>query len=211
LLACVSFRIEGSLALSLVAIAVTLLVRGEVLARGIRIPALAWAERATLVVSGVGFTLFCVLLALFRERLSEITNFRQSVDEASRRLVKESLREVRRVIQAIRPKESSKPVGLRSISQLVRTLEKATRIKAALHFTDAPGSFGEEQDIVVYRLVQEGITNAIRHGNAKNIGVYFTSERGGIRVEVQDDGVGFTDFTEGFGINDMLCGDSLQL
>lgn len=43
----------------------------------------------------------------------------------------------------------------------------------------------------VYRVVQEALTNAERHGHAKNVEVRICGEAGALLVEINDDGVGF--------------------
>lgn len=225
-----------------------------------------------LLFYGVGFAVVCILLNYLQKKLQGIASFRQSVDDASRRLMQanlqlqeyaalseeeatiterkrlardlhdtlaytltsiimmmeagmdlagsrnkrlvnhlnrarvqaqEGLLEVRKVIEALRPTQMNRVTGLRAIYQLVRTFEKATRIRISLHLRDSPWSFGEEEDIVVYRLVQEGITNALRHGNAKHISIFFAREGTGVRVSIQDNGIGFAEVQEGYGIRGM--------
>jgi len=134
----------------------------------------------------------------------------------ARDLSKEGLVEARRVIDALRPSQLSKVNGLPAIFRLIKTFEKATRIRTKLHFGDAPWNFGDEEDIIVYRLVQEGMTNAIRHGNAKNITISMSREKGGVRVNIRDDGIGFAELKEGYGITGMReriekLGGSLEL
>jgi signal transduction histidine kinase len=43
----------------------------------------------------------------------------------------------------------------------------------------------------LYRIVQEAVNNAIKHGNAKNIEIGLDCSDNRIRLTVQDDGVGF--------------------
>lgn len=43
----------------------------------------------------------------------------------------------------------------------------------------------------IYRIVQEGLTNIIRHSNARNASVLLEQRQNSIRVIVEDDGVGF--------------------
>lgn len=43
----------------------------------------------------------------------------------------------------------------------------------------------------LYRIAQEGVSNAITHGNAQLIEMSFTQQSGGIALIIKDDGVGF--------------------
>jgi two-component system sensor histidine kinase UhpB len=67
-------------------------------------------------------------------------------------------------------------------------------------------SFGDAADATLYRLIQESLTNAIRHGSPRNITVSITSaEDGALVLQVSDDGVGLDASTErtGFGLAGM--------
>ena len=44
----------------------------------------------------------------------------------------------------------------------------------------------------IYRVIQEGVTNVLRHANASAISVEATIEGNQVLVEISDDGVGFT-------------------
>lgn len=48
----------------------------------------------------------------------------------------------------------------------------------------------------LYRIVQEAINNAVKHGNAKNIDVRLSEKDHHLSVVVQDDGIGFTNLPE---------------
>ena len=48
-----------------------------------------------------------------------------------------------------------------------------------------------EIETAVYRLIQEALTNAVKHARATGVGVTVTREEGRLRVVVADDGVGF--------------------
>ncbi len=43
----------------------------------------------------------------------------------------------------------------------------------------------------LYRITQEAITNAIKHGHAKNIMISLAAERGCLRLTVENDGLDF--------------------
>ncbi len=45
--------------------------------------------------------------------------------------------------------------------------------------------------IHVYRIAQETITNAIKHGKARHIKIELTAQEGGLRLTVENDGLEF--------------------
>lgn len=56
--------------------------------------------------------------------------------------------------------------------------------------SDLP-AFGTEREIMLFRIVQEAVTNALRHAGASSLDVSLQRAAGGIVVEVRDDGRGF--------------------
>lgn len=110
--------------------------------------------------------------------------------EVARNQAKEGLAEVRYALQALRPVEFSGFVGLSAIQRLVRAFEKAAQIKVVLELGDVPLYLGEEANLTLFRLVQEGLTNALRHGKASRISVLFTRDRDGVFVTIKDNGIG---------------------
>jgi len=73
----------------------------------------------------------------------------------------------------------------------------------ALHFDmGAPDvGFGDVIDATLYRLIQESLTNSIRHGRPRNVTVSIKSDPpGDIVLQVSDDGVGFAAATAETGL-----------
>jgi two-component system sensor histidine kinase UhpB len=76
-------------------------------------------------------------------------------------------------------------------------------------------SYGEPIDLTLYRCVQEGITNAIRHGSAASLNIDLVEESGhrrngakraqpALRLAIVDDGKGIDPSTpKGFGLTTM--------
>ncbi len=124
--------------------------------------------------------------------------------ERVRDVTKGSLDEVRNALRALRPVTMKEDSGLSTIYHLVQTFTESTRIKVDLRLGDAPLHFGEEADWAVYRLVQEGITNALRHGSANLIEITFYREGNGVCIRVKDNGCGLKkEYKEGFGLTGM--------
>jgi two-component system, NarL family, sensor histidine kinase UhpB len=61
--------------------------------------------------------------------------------------------------------------------------------------------FGDVIDATLYRLIQESVTNSIRHGRPRNVTVIIKSEPDGdIVLQVSDDGVGFAEASNETGL-----------
>jgi two-component system sensor histidine kinase UhpB len=101
-----------------------------------------------------------------------------------------------------------RPTGLTDIglAQAVENLGVFWRRRhpqLTVHFDLGPAdvSFGDVLDATLYRLIQESLTNAIRHGRPRNVTVTIKAEdEGDILLEVSDDGVGFADSPDGTGL-----------
>lgn len=82
------------------------------------------------------------------------------------------------------------PAGLDRLPELVELADAAGL--AVTVEGDAPNVLPDTVGHAAYRIVQESITNAIRHAGAAHVAVSVTSEPGALRVRVSDDGTGTT-------------------
>jgi signal transduction histidine kinase len=80
------------------------------------------------------------------------------------------------------------------------------------------GALDPQLETTIYRLVQESLTNIVKHANATKVRVSVAAIDGEVRIEVQDDGVGFDlgGRTAGFGLAGMrervyLAGGAVEL
>jgi signal transduction histidine kinase len=64
------------------------------------------------------------------------------------------------------------------------------------------GARGRDLETIAYRVVQEALTNVVKHANADSARVLIECSDGVISIEVEDDGVGFDNdqATDGFGL-----------
>ena len=64
-------------------------------------------------------------------------------------------------------------------------------VEVAVHGLDGDIRVGGEFETVVYRVVQEALTNVVRHADATTVSVTVTLANGRLRALVEDDGDGF--------------------
>jgi signal transduction histidine kinase len=81
-------------------------------------------------------------------------------------------------------------------------LEIALSVDLAYENGDAPERHTPEVEATLYRLVQEALTNAIKHAAAAHVDVDVSDRNGAIVVTVRDDGAGFDpgERSAGFGL-----------
>lgn len=59
--------------------------------------------------------------------------------------------------------------------------------------------FDEDEENAIYRVIQESITNAVRHGHAKKIWITLKKIDGEILLVIKDNGIGCEEVKSGFG------------
>jgi signal transduction histidine kinase len=67
------------------------------------------------------------------------------------------------------------------------------------------GGLDPQLETTIYRLVQESLTNIVKHARASRVRVAIAAGEGAVSIEVQDDGIGFDPdtHTDGFGLAGM--------
>jgi signal transduction histidine kinase len=95
----------------------------------------------------------------------------------------------RRIIEDLRPSALSNLGLVTTLEILAR--EFADRADVQVHCELAPVKLKPSTELVVYRLVQESITNVSKYAKATQVWIKLTSSHGQVAVSVRDDGVGF--------------------
>ncbi|MCA1949250.1 MAG: hypothetical protein LDL24_01650, partial [Treponema sp.] len=116
---------------------------------------------------------------------------------------KEGLQETRRALRELRASDTHRERGIAAIYKIKSVFERVTGIKVDIEAGNMPPSFGEEIDMAVYRVVQEALTNAMRHGRASHVWVHFWIIDDKLELSVQDDGLGSKDIVKGIGLSGM--------
>jgi signal transduction histidine kinase/ligand-binding sensor domain-containing protein len=118
--------------------------------------------------------------------------------EKATRRIQDSIDLVDRMVQQIRDLSLDLRPPLLDEMGLLAALKgymetQAERTGIAIE-VDGPESLRDVLDetaITAFRVAQEAVTNAIRHADAKRVGVTLTERDGGLEIRVEDDGKGF--------------------
>lgn len=121
----------------------------------------------------------------------------QGIDQAQK-----GLAETRAALRAIRSTKLMRQTLDTEVNRLVRAF-KETHIEVTAKYSNVPSSFGQEIDYTICRMVQESITNAIRHGNATKISIHLSFDGDKAIVSISDNGGGSKEVEEGIGLTGM--------
>ena len=116
-------------------------------------------------------------------------------------LTREGLNELKRTIRELRPQileSRSFKDALRHMIQEQKLLEIDLTIALKNERADDPA-----KEVVVLRLLQETITNAVRHGKAERLSVSMQEDNGRLRITLEDNGEGVSVIRKGFGLTGM--------
>lgn len=112
---------------------------------------------------------------------------------AVERTGREALAEMRRVVGALRDADEIPALAPRpSLTQVDKLVAQAqeTGLSVDLKIEGEPVALSAGIDLTAYRLVQEGLTNALKHAAARHAAVRVRYDAGYVEVEVWDDGRG---------------------
>jgi len=150
----------------------------------------------------VGQTLTAVVLQL--EGADELTGeaLRERLHEAQEtaRLGADSVREITR---GLRP-EALEDLGLRAaLVALASAFAERAHVHVTREVDEGLPTLPREKELVVYRVVQEALTNVGRHARAREVRVGAAARGDALEAWVRDDGVGMPAGAVGSGLDGM--------
>lgn len=112
----------------------------------------------------------------------------QAVSDA-KRLASEALQEVRRSVGALRATQEA-PAFLPSVSDLISRVQSETCV-VEFHAEGDEERFSRQELLILYRAIQEGLTNIQRHAGASQIWIDLSFAEDEAKLVIRDNGRGF--------------------
>jgi signal transduction histidine kinase len=160
------------------------------------------------VHDSVGYALTNVIVMMNAGRLLLKEN-PEALDELFEKVgnqAEQALATTRQILHKLRDVSGIERIGLQAIAHLVKNFEGATDVHVTLSFGNLRMSYGRNLDSLLFRLVQEGLTNSFRHGQATRVSIIMRQTSEEIALRINDNGVGLPegeDMMEGIGIAGM--------
>ncbi len=138
-------------------------------------------------------------LALFDVAPEEAKKRMEVVAQSAR----DGLTDVRRSIKALRPDTLERFTLEEALKGLVENFRLTTSAQISYSQEASDLKLDTDEEDALYRVVQEGLTNAVRHGKADRIDVRITRNEDVVAVFMRDNGTGCGELEEGFGLRHM--------
>lgn len=150
----------------------------------------------------IGHTLTAIATGL--EACSELINWdvgktKSQISKISD-LARNGLLDVRRSVSELRPDVLERFSLIPAIRKLADSISECTNTTVYLNIEGDNRKLRADEEETLYRVVQEGITNAVRHGKARDIRVSLEFCDSFVRLNISDNGVGCENLKEGFGL-----------
>ena len=116
---------------------------------------------------------------------------------------REGMTDARSALYKLRDFIPQREVGLKLIFKLTRTFGKLTGVEVNMDFGNVPMTMGRAIDSTLYRLIQEGMINAFRHGKATRIDISLFRAKEKVHLSISDNGRGTKTLVEGIGLKGM--------
>jgi signal transduction histidine kinase len=101
-----------------------------------------------------------------------------------------AIEEVRQITHDLRPYQLDRLGLSQSIRALVRKVAESCPVELASHVDEIDGLFPKDSEINIYRIVQEGINNVVKHSEATEAAVVLKSQPGAVTISIRDNGRG---------------------
>ena len=138
-----------------------------------------------------GQALTSILLSLRAvEEANDDQELRTAIAEV-RDLVRSTLQDVRQLAVELRPKVLDDFGLVPALERLTQTFGEQTGMSVHFQQMLPPGRLPPEIETALYRIVQESLTNIVKHARATSVSVVLTRKDDSVSVVVEDDGVGF--------------------
>ncbi len=121
------------------------------------------------------------------------------LDELSR----QGLLDIRRSLKELRPDMLERRNLSAALRALAREINSCSTRRIELTIEGDADGLNPSLEETVYRIAQESITNAVRHGNAGAVRIALAVRDDSLRIDISDDGAGCSAVSEGFGLQYM--------
>lgn len=108
--------------------------------------------------------------------------------------------EMRGIMNDIHPYLIDRVGLISALESYISTFEKLNKINVYVLYQDRSLRVKKKDEIIIYRIIQEALTNVAKHAMATEVDIEFTISHDTLKIEVADNGGSTGDFSSGKGL-----------
>ena len=132
---------------------------------------------------------------------SDLSEEQKKLLDKIQQIEEQNLKNIRNIIRNLTPSQIESASITQLLSELCENVNQNNSIECKLYAQDSPlfNKITTEQKLHIFRIIQESITNAIKHSGASEISVIAREEKdmnqkaSGLLFMISDDGVGISE------------------
>ncbi len=140
---------------------------------------------------GQSMTVMKLRLAFIEKNLSEHQAILKQECDYGIRYIDQVIENIRRLSRDLSPTILEDFGPSAALRWLINNFARSYNIRVVLDMIDIDSLLPRDSHVVVYRTVQEALTNIGKHSRAKNVQIAVNLVDGLVRFSIQDDGIGF--------------------
>ena len=130
-------------------------------------------------------------LEMIRKEIRPIdSSLKEWVKNATDKVI-QSIKEIKDVAQGLRPSILDNLGLVPAVRALLDEFKHLMDIEIHFFTQGLPERFEPKKDLAIYRIIQEAMTNILKHAKATEVFVNLVKNNGMISLSIEDDGIGF--------------------
>jgi signal transduction histidine kinase len=120
------------------------------------------------------------------------TDQRIDLIKESKTFINTAIEEIRTISNSLIPKPFHQIALKDAISDICKNINKASELQFIVDWDDVDENLlSDKMKLTIFRIVQEQLTNIIKHAEAKEVIIEIQQQQGFVKLSIKDDGAGF--------------------
>lgn len=119
------------------------------------------------------------------------------------KVVRQGIVDVRNSLNKLRPGALEQHGFKGAIENMIEEFTSVSDLTISLDYRLDKADFENTKEDILFRVIQESVTNAVRHGDATHIDISLYIEDNSLYLKIQDNGQGCEEIHYGFGLKQM--------
>lgn len=119
-------------------------------------------------------------------------------------VARNGLLDIRRSVNELKPDSLERLSLEAAITKMITDMKSITDMEIFFDCNIHQLKFDEDEESAIYRVIQESLTNAMRHGKASCVRITMKKEADMVLLTIQDNGIGCSEMKNGFGTKHIM-------